>query len=234
MSNFRILLWDIDGTILDFDAAERAAIRKGFATKGLGTCTDEMLADYSSINAKYWKMLERGEMSKPDILVGRFKEFFLKYKIDPACAEAFNSQYQIDLGDTICFHENAYDLLKQFSQNHKQYAVTNGTALAQHRKLDRSGLNQIFDDVFISDELGVEKPNKGFFDLAFDRIRLQIGDFSTADVLIIGDSLTSDIRGGNNAGISTCWYNPKQVENTLDVQVDYNIASLEELRNITR
>lgn len=232
MSKFKILLWDIDGTILNFDAAERAAIRKGFEAMELGICTDEMLLDYSSINVEYWKKLERGEMSKPDILVGRFKDFFAKYHIDPSVADAFNAQYQLDLGDTICFHENAFELLEELSHGFKQYAVTNGTAKAQHKKLNASGLIKIFDNVFISDELGVEKPNKGFFDLAFSRIKEQIGDFSLDEVLIIGDSLTSDIRGGNNACIKTCWYNPKLQKNALDVHVDFNISSLEELHNI--
>lgn len=232
MSKFRILLWDIDGTILNFDAAERAAIRKGFSTMKLGECSDEMLFDYSSINNKYWKMLERGELTKPEILVGRFREFFSKYHIDPKHADAFNSQYQIDLGDTICFNDNAMDLVTELKSRFKQYAVTNGTAQAQHRKLSRSGLDELLDGIFISDELGVEKPNIEFFNLAFSRIQNDIGDFSPEEVLIIGDSLTSDMRGGNNAGIKTCWYNPARQENTLDVRIDYEIASLTKLHDI--
>lgn len=232
MNKFRILLWDIDGTVLNFDAAERAAIRKGFAAMNLGTCSDKMLSDYASINNKYWKMLERGELTKTEILVGRFREFFLKYGIDPRHADAFNAQYQIDLGDTICFNENVFELITNFKTAYKQYAVTNGTALAQHRKLSRSGLDRLLDGVFISDELGIEKPNKGFFDLAFSKIEKQIGSFVLDEVLIIGDSLTSDIRGGNNAGIKTCWYNPNALENTQGVQVDYQIRSFRELSAI--
>lgn len=232
MSKFRILLWDIDGTVLNFDAAERAAIRKGFHTMDLGECSDEMLFDYASINKNYWKMLERGERTKPEILVGRFRDFFSKYGINPDYADAFNAQYQIDLGDTICFNENALDLITEFKATYKQYAVTNGTAQAQHRKLSRSGLDQLFDGIFISDELGVEKPNVEFFHLAFSKIRKDIGHVSLGEVLIIGDSLTSDIRGGNNAGIKTCWYNPDKLINTQGVQVDYEITSFHELHRM--
>ncbi len=228
MNKFRILLWDIDGTILNFDAAERAAMQKGFAAMHLGECSDEMLLDYSSINNRYWKMLERGELTKAEILVGRFREFFLKYGIDPLYADAFNAQYQIDLGDTICFNENVSELIVQLKPACRQYAVTNGTVRAQRRKLNRSGLDRLLDGVFISDELGIEKPNKGFFDIALSRIEEQIGPFSPDEVLIIGDSLTSDIRGGNNAGIKTCWYNPNGLENTQGVQVDYQIQSFRE------
>ncbi len=232
MNKFRILLWDIDGTVLNFDAAERAAIRKGFAAMNLGACSDKMLSDYSSINNKYWKMLERGELTKTEILVGRFREFFLKYGIDPLHADAFNAQYQIDLGDTICFNENVLELITELKPAFKQYAVTNGTARAQHRKLNRSGLDRLLDGIFISDELGIEKPNKGFFDIAFAKIEEQTGSFALDEVLIIGDSITSDIRGGNNAGIKTCWYNPNGLENTQGVQVDYQIKSFRELSEI--
>lgn len=232
MKKYKILLWDIDGTILNFEEAERFAIRKGFSTLGIGECTDEMLADYATINKRYWKMLERGEMTKPEILEGRFHEFFEKYGIDTSLADEFNAHYQVDLGDTICFHENALELIKEFKNTYKQYAVTNGTALAQHRKLEQSGLVDVLDGYFISDEVGYEKPNKHFFTIAFKEIEAQIGAFDLSEVMIIGDSLTSDILGGNNAGITTCWYNPGAVSCDLDVTVDIEIRSLNELKTI--
>ncbi|MDD6038617.1 MAG: YjjG family noncanonical pyrimidine nucleotidase [bacterium] len=232
MKKYKLLLWDIDGTILNFEEAERFAIRKGFATLGIGECTDAMLADYVAINKRYWKMLERGEMTKPAILEGRFHEFFERYGIDTSLAEEFNAHYQVDLGDTICFHENALELIKEFKNDYKQYAVTNGTSLAQHRKLERSGLADVLDGYFISDEVGYEKPNKQFFDLAFKEIESQIGPFALDEVMIIGDSLTSDILGGNNAGITTCWYNPGAAMNDLNVTVDIELRSLNELKKI--
>ncbi len=228
----RVLFWDIDGTVLNFEASERAAIRKGFAAMQLGECTEEMLRDYSAINLRYWKRLERGELTKVEILTLRFREFFGKYGLDTGCVEAFNAQYQLDLGDTICFHDDAFSLLTALRRRYRQYAVTNGTAAAQHRKLERGGLKGILDGWFISDELGAEKPSPVFFDRALERVRAQLGPVEREEVLLIGDSLTSDMRGGENAGIPACWYNPGGAENTTGVRFDREIRDLNELPGI--
>ena len=224
----KVLLWDIDGTILDFLAAEKEAMKKCFQICGLGECTDEMIARYSRINRKYWEMLERGEITKPEVLVGRFEEFFASEGIVTDCAPEFNKEYQVRLGDTICFHDNAYELLKSLKGSVKQYAVTNGTKVAQDRKLKLSGLIDIFDDVFISEELGVEKPGIGFFEKVWEKI----GTYEPNEVMIIGDSLTSDMQGGNNAGILCCWYNPKGAVNDKGVRIDYEIEDLQKVRGI--
>ena len=224
----KVLLWDIDGTILDFLAAEKEAMKKCFQICGLGECTDEMIARYSRINRKYWEMLERGEITKPEVLVGRFEEFFASEGIVTDCAPEFNKEYQVRLGDTICFHDNAYELLKSLKGSVKQYAVTNGTMVAQDRKLKLSGLIDIFDDVFISEELGVEKPGIGFFEKVWEKI----GTYEPNEVMIIGDSLTSDMQGGNNAGILCCWYNPKGAVNDKGVRIDYEIEDLQKVRGI--
>ena len=121
----KAILWDVDGTLLDFTAAERAAVRTGFARRGLGTCSDEMLAAYSRTNVKYWEALERGEMTKPEILVGRFREFFTLYGIDPDLAPAFNEDYQLDLGDTVVFQPGALETVKALKGRVLQCAVTN-------------------------------------------------------------------------------------------------------------
>ena len=100
---YKYLLWDIDGTVLDFLSSEAYAIRFLFKKYNIGECTDQMLEQYSAINVKYWKMLERGEMSKPETLIGRFYEFFEAMGIDTAIAENFNRDYQLSLGDHIEF-----------------------------------------------------------------------------------------------------------------------------------
>lgn len=225
----RILLWDIDGTVLNFLEAEKAAIRCGFRRFAMGECTDEMLERYSAINRRYWEALERGEMTKPEILVGRFREFFRNEGLNVDLAEDFNAHYQVDLGDTVCFCDKADKLLPELGKRYKQYAVTNGTAVAQHKKLKLSGLEEILDGWFISDELGSEKPTRAFFDIAFRKIEEDMGSFTGDEVLLIGDSLTSDMRGGENAGVRTCWYNPEGKENNLGVRVDREIRDLNEL-----
>lgn len=224
----KVILWDIDGTLLDFGAAEKAAIHQCFASHDMGECTDEMLGRYIAINRKYWEALERGELTKPEVLAGRFREFFEAEGLPVEKAESFNAEYQVRLGDTVVFCDNAFELVQKYKNQLKQYAVTNGTKVAQDRKLRNSNLDTVFDGIFISDVLGVEKPNKGFFDLVF----AEIGDYAKNEVLIVGDSLTSDIRGGNNAGILTCWYNPKGLENSTDINVDFEIKNLWEIEQI--
>ena len=224
----KVILWDIDGTVLDFKAAEKAAIKGLFEEFSIGTCTDEMIERYSLINDKYWKKLERGELTKPEVLTLRFVEFFEKEGIAFDKVDEFNSTYQLRLGDTICFNDNAYELIETLKGKVLQYAVTNGTQRAQKRKLERSNLNKLFDGIFISDEIGVEKPNKEFFDIVFSKIPNAGRD----EVIIVGDSLTSDIKGANNAGIKSVWYNPKGKENNIGVNIDYTIKNLGEIKDI--
>lgn len=224
----KVILWDVDGTLLDFEAAEKVAIGQCFASYDMGECTDEMLKRYSTINRKYWEALERGELTKPEVLVGRFREFFETEGLPVEKAESFNEEYQVRLGDTVVFCDNAFELVQKYKGQIKQYAVTNGTKVAQDRKLKNSKLDTMFDGIFISDVLGVEKPNVEFFDKVFENI----GSYARDEVLIVGDSLTSDMRGGNNAGILTCWYNPKKMGHTKDINVDFEITNLWEIEQI--
>ena len=228
MRNIKVILWDIDGTLLNFEEAERYAIRVCFDRFSLGECTDEMLADYSKINRGYWQRLERGELTKPQVLEGRFRDFFGKYGLDTACAPAFNAQYQISLGDTFCFNPGGLETVKALTGRVKQYAVTNGTRTAQERKLKGSGLADLLDGVFISEEIGIEKPGIGFFHRVFEKI----GDFSPDEVMIVGDSLTSDIQGGNNAGILCCWFNPQGKPRPGNLRIDYTVSRLSQILNI--
>lgn len=221
----KTILWDIDGTLLNFQAAESAAVKECFKRFGLGACTDEMVARYSVLNERCWKMLENGEKTKSEILTGRFEEFFRREGIVCGCIPEFNAEYQIRLGDTICFNDDCYALIESLRGRVKQYAVTNGTVVAQEKKLERSGLGALFDGVFISDQIGAEKPSRAFFDAVFGTI----GRCEPDEAVIVGDSLTSDMRGGCNAGILTCWYNPQGKKNELGVRVDYEIRRLQEV-----
>lgn len=228
MPRFDILLWDVDGTLLDFIAAEKAAVQTLFREFGLGACTDEMVERYSRINKEYWERLERGELSKPEILVRRFADFFASEGLDASKAPEFNEQYQVRLGDTVVFCDDSYELLSSLRGRVKQYAVSNGTVVAQTRKLRRSGFDRLLDGVFLSEELGYEKPATEFF----DRVFAAIGEPDRERVLIVGDSLTSDITGGNRAGIRTCWYNPKGEPNLTAAHADYEIRDLHGILDI--
>lgn len=228
-SSYRYLLWDVDGTVLDFLAAENAAIRSLFVKYDFGVCTDEMLMKYSAINVKYWQALERGEMTKSEILIGRFLEFFESEGLDTSKAETFNSEYQTALGDTIVFRDDAMTVLNAEKGRFILAAVTNGTLTAQKKKLRRSGLDRVFDYICISEQIGAEKPDPVFFERVFEKIGLT----DKSEALIIGDSLTSDILGGIRAGIDTCWYNP---DRTLlpdgSIVPKYIISDLHKLNEI--
>lgn len=227
----KIILWDIDGTLLNFTKVENYAIKKCFGIFDMGICTDEMVERYAAINKKYWERLERGEVTKTQVLTGRFREFFQSEGLPVEKAEAFNKEYQVRLGDKAFFNDNGESLVTELKSKVKQYAVTNGTLVAQRGKLAKSGLDQLLDGVFISDEIGIEKPNIGFFDHVFRELA-KVGDYKKNEILIIGDSLTSDMQGGNNAGILCCWYNPSGSVNTKGLRVDYEIRNLQEVEEI--
>lgn len=227
---FKVILWDVDATLLNFEKAEEAGIRGCFEKYNLGECTDEMLENYKGINRGYWQAMERGEIEKPVLLVKRFEDFLNAYGLDSSVAAGFNELYQILLGETVVFYENALETVQALKSKVLQCAVTNGTKVAQDGKLRNSGLDKEFDHVFISEVVGIEKPNKGFFDAVF----AEIGEYAKDEVLIVGDSLTSDIQGGINAGIKTCWFNPKGAANTSKLKPDYEIRDIREVLEIVK
>ena len=222
------VLWDVDGTLLDFNAAEKAAIRTLFREFSLGECTDAMIARYSEINVSFWQRLEKNEISKPQVLIGRFEQFFSECGIDIQVAPAFNRRYQTALGDTIVYRDDSLNIVRALKGRVRQYVVSNGTIVAQTKKLNRSGLGELMDGIFLSEELGVEKPNAGFFEKVFSAIR----PADLSGVMIVGDSLSSDMQGGMNAGIKTCWYNPERRARPENCRIDYEISDLHELADI--
>ena len=138
--------------------------------------------------------------------------------------------YQIALGDTICFRDDGYALIEKLHGKYRQFAVTNGTFVAQERKLKKSGLGALMEDAFISDLIGFEKPSPEFFEYVLEKI----GPYKKEEILIVGDSLSSDMQGGNNAGIVCCWYNPNHLKNTKDVKIDYEIDHLWKIEEILK
>ncbi len=226
----KTLLWDVDGTLLDFSKSENYGIKKCFEIFGLGECTDEMIERYSVINRKHWERLERGEETKQQVLTERFREFFINEDIKFDKIDEFNVEYQMRLGDKFFFCDNALETITELKGKFKQYAVTNGTYLAQSRKLAGSGLIDIFDDVFISDKIGFEKPTVEFF----NAVQEKIGKFTRDEVMIIGDSLSSDMKGGNNAHILCCWYNPNGAANKSGAKVDFEINDISQIIDIVR
>lgn len=199
----KAVLWDIDGTLLNFKKAQYAALYKcfGYFNEYLD---DEMVNDYDHINHGYWLMLEKGEIEKSVLLVKRFVDFFGKYDIDIDPIE-FNELYQVELGNTYVFNDNGYETVVRLKDmGIIQFAVTNGTKVAQNGKLKGSGLDKLLDEIFISEDIGFEKPDRRFFEPVIDRLN-EYG-IGIDECIIVGDSESSDIQGGINAGIRTVHY----------------------------
>ena len=216
------LMLDLDDTILDFHKSERIGITKTLEDFGL-TATEEVLTTYSAINKSHWEMLERGELTREEVLTGRFSVLFQRFGMEvdaTACARLYEQHLSVG----HYFLPGAEEAVKRLSQKYRLFLVSNGTASVQDGRLTSAGLYPLFEIVFISQEIGYNKPAREYFDRCFT----QIPGFDPKKAMIVGDSLTSDILGGINAGITTCWVNPKG-EPAGNIQPDYQIRSITEL-----
>lgn len=195
------LLIDLDDTILDFKAAEAHAISQVLGGHGI-TATAEHLATYARINQGLWEQLERKELTIDRVLYSRFESFFatLGISVDGAREE---SLFRGHLNSHALLIPEAGQLLKQWHASHHVYAISNGLYDTQMARLEKAGITNLFHGLFISEQIGANKPDPAFF----DHVAHNIPDFSRKTSLVVGDSLTSDIQGGNLAGIHTCWFN---------------------------
>ena len=217
------LLLDLDDTILDFHKAEHIALSKTLRELGLEP-TETVLARYSLINKAHWERLERKELTRSQVLVGRFAQLFNEYGIavDPArCAKL----YETNLSNGHYFLPGAEEALAALSKKYKLYLVSNGTAIVQAGRLKSANISHYFAKIFVSQEVGADKPDK----LYFDRVFSQIDGFDPKKAIIVGDSLTSDIQGGLNAGILTCWVNPQHKQAKAELQPHYQIEGISQL-----
>ncbi len=203
MMKYSTLLFDSDDTLLDFKAAEAAALEKAMLKNAL-PFSNELLAIYSAANDSFWKAYERGEIEKSEIYVGRFRLFLENAKINFP-PEKLSGDYESHLKNECQMIEGAEEICKKLREHYKMYIVSNGNIHVQLSRLNKSGLDRFFDGVFVSERVGFSKPQKEFFDCVFK----EIGATDLSQVLIIGDSISSDIQGGKNAGIDTCLFSPK-------------------------
>lgn len=221
--HYDTLLFDMDNTILDFSAAEHNAITQTLQTYGVEPSSD-VITLYSAINDVLWKRLEKGSVSREGVIHGRFE--VLCHALGISCdGAAWQVVYQSHLCQGHDYIPGARELLESLQEDYRIYLLTNGLATTQHPRLRDSGLNQLVKGTFISEEVGWQKPQREFYEHCF----AQIPDFRAETALVIGDSLTSDIAGGNNAGVDTCWFNPHGMINDRGVHVTYEIRSLEEI-----
>ena len=216
------LFLDLDDTILDFRKAEYIAIGKTIGDFGVEP-TEEVRRMYHEINKWHWEQLELGRLTREEVLVNRFGVLFGKLgkEVDAvACARA----YEKNLSQGHFFLPGAEEAVDALSKKYRLFLASNGTASVQKGRMTSANLYRFFETVFVSQEIGHNKPSKAYFDACF----ATIPDFDREKAVMVGDSLSSDIKGGINAGIRTVWVNPEH-KNCGEIQPDYEIESLSQL-----
>ena len=217
------LFLDLDDTILDFHKAERIAIAKTIRDFGVEP-TEEVLGRYHVINKWHWEQLELGKLTRAEVLENRFKVLFeeLGVEVDAtACARA----YEKNLSIGHYFLPGAEEAVDSLSKKYRLFLASNGTASVQKGRMTSANLYRFFEKVFVSQEIGHNKPSKAYFDACF----AQIPDFDPKKAMIVGDSLSSDIKGGIQAGIATVWVNPNHLPANPAIPADYEIEALSQL-----
>lgn len=211
---------DMDDTLLDFHAAEIGGLRKTLSQVGLEP-TPEVLGRFHVINEAQWKKLETGELTRAQVKLRRFELLFEEFGVD-CDAERARVLYEQILSEGHIFLEGAEKLLADLHEKYKLYIVSNGTSSVQRGRIASAGFAPLFEGIFLSEDVGFVKPQKEFFDVCFGTIP----NFSRERSIILGDSLTSDILGGINAGIRTCWFNPHGKTGREDIRPDFEISAL--------
>lgn len=226
MKTYKYLFFDIDDTLLDFQATEKEALRALFAEQNMDlTAEDERR--YKEINQGLWNAYENGKIDRDAVLNTRFSTFFMHYDLEVnGCLLERKYRSYLEQGHQLI--DGAMDLIIHLQPQYELYIVTNGVSKTQDRRLRDSGLYPYFKDVFVSEDTGFQKPMKEFFEYVFDRIPNYIPEQG----LIIGDSLSADIKGGQISGLDTCWFNPLRKENQSGFSPTFEIHQLKEIHEI--
>lgn len=227
MNNYFVFL-DIDNTILDFSRSEASALHSTLYNFGYAL-SNEMLNAYRKINISCWEMMERGEITKDRVLVLRYERFSKEYAIDVP-AFLLNETYEEKLKEEGWLLPGAKELLDELEGKYHLYLASNGVGKTQDRRLELAGISGYFEKIFISERIGAEKPSVQYFDRCFQ----QIPGFCKERAIMIGDSLSSDILGGKNAGIKTCLYDPSGKRSSPLVKPDFSVQQLNEIPKLLK
>ena len=224
--SYKFLLFDLDHTLLDFDAAEDIALTHLLKEEGVEDI--QVYKDYYvPMNKSLWKDLEQKKISKQELVNTRFSRLFAHFGVEKDGAY-LAERYQFFLSKQGQIFPGVEDLLKNLiHQGYELYAATNGITFIQTGRLEQSGIATFFKEIFISEQLHTQKPDAAFY----EKIGARISNFDKKYALMIGDSLSADIQGGNNAGIDTIWYNPHHLENKSLAQPTYEVHSYKDLLN---
>ena len=217
------LFLDLDDTILDFRQAEHTAITRTLSAFGIDP-TEEITEAYRRINLRCWKELERGTLTRDDLKRVRFEKLFQQFGVE-ADVQAVSDAYMEFLGQGHWFLPGAEEAVERLTKKYRLFLASNGTASVQKGRMTSANLYRFFEQCFVSEELGAAKPSKAFFDTAFAKIE----GFDPAKAMMVGDSLSSDILGGINAGIRTCWVNTNHYPPKPEIRPDFEIPALADL-----
>lgn len=223
MKKYKTLLFDVDDTLLDFQKAEKSALRMLFEEKGM-SLTSEIEAQYKKINKSLWTAFEEGEINRDEVVNTRFSILFKEYG-EEVDGILFENNYRSYLEEGNQLMEGALQFINQIQSEYDLYIVTNGISKTQDKRLRNAGVHALFQDIFVSEDTGYQKPMKEYFDYVFERIP----NFVPEERLIIGDSLSADMKGGYVAGIDTCWFNPERKLNDSGIIPTYEVHNFEEL-----
>ena len=219
----KYIFFDLDDTILNFTAGEANALSQALSEAGI-IPTQAVLDRYHVINQACWELLEEGRLTRDEVLVQRFEQLFREMNIHYSGRDLCQL-YEYLLSKQHAFMPDAEQLLRELSSKYRLYLASNGAAAVQNPRLDDAGIRKYFQGIFISEEIGADKPSKAFFDACF----AAIPNFRVEEAAMVGDSLTSDIRGGHNAGLRTVWFNCHGKEPRADIRPDYVIQNLSDL-----
>ena len=228
MKKYDIFLVDADNTLLDFHKSAMLALRDTFEYFGVA-CKDEYLRKYQDFNDMLWERLERKELTRESLMNNRFTWFFKELGFTNLDGNKFNERYLVTLSNRPTYFDGAEEFIKALRENGRVYIVTNGTKSIQKTRFDILGLWEKVDGVFISQEVGADKPDKKFT----ERVIAQIKDFDKERALWIGDSLSADIKASNDANIDSIWYNPQKISlQSVDPNPTYIAEDFEKILSI--
>ena len=239
MNKYKHILFDLDRTLFDFDAAEKYSFFEAFRSEGINV-NDEIFTAYKKINHELWNMYSNGKVSLEFVRENRFAQLFSFAHFQPDCETwggslpkqinytSLNRKFSEYLSSCNQLIPGSFDLCKKLSANHTLSIVTNGVTEIQNNRINKSLINDLFSFIFISEEIGVQKPDIRFFNHVLSILEIR----NPSQVLIIGDSLVSDIKGGNDANIHTCWFNPKKEMNSYGIVPTYEIVCLDDVMGI--
>ena len=222
---YQWIFLDADNTLFDYDRAEATALEQTFLHFGFAY-GNGVRQTYREINRQVWEDFEKGKIDKATLQTTRFQKLLETYA-NEADAAAFNAHYLGIFAECGCLIDGAAGVCAKLSEHCSLVIATNGISNVQQQRLKNSGLTPYITQVVVSEDTGYQKPDARFFEYAFDLC----GIHDKSSVLMVGDSLSSDIKGGVNAGIKTCWYNPNGLE-VSEPAADYEIHNLEELYRI--